>query len=78
MTQSKIERRHRSLKNQVLLESCYVPGELKARSADASISKTPSAITDSLNNLTPGTVYTGHGQTALARRRKIKQKTSGG
>ena len=33
MTQSKIERRHRSLKNQVLLESCYEPGELKARSA---------------------------------------------
>ncbi len=31
MTQGKIERWHRSLKNQVLLENYYLPGDLKAR-----------------------------------------------
>lgn len=31
MTQGKIERWHRSMKNQVLLENYYLPGDLKAR-----------------------------------------------
>ena len=31
MTQGKIERWHRSMKNQVLLENYHLPGDLKAR-----------------------------------------------
>ena len=34
MTQGKSERYHRSLKNQILLENYYLPGQLKARLAD--------------------------------------------
>ena len=30
MTQGKIERYHRSLKNQILLENYYLPGQLEA------------------------------------------------
>ena len=32
MTQGKIERWHRSMKNQILLENNYLPGELEQRS----------------------------------------------
>jgi putative transposase len=34
MTQGKIERNHRSLKNQILLENYYLPGQLEARLAE--------------------------------------------
>jgi hypothetical protein len=34
MTQGKIERYHRSLKNQILLENYYLPGQLEARLAE--------------------------------------------
>ena len=34
MTQGKIERYHRSLKNQILLEHYYLPGQLEARLAE--------------------------------------------
>jgi hypothetical protein len=35
MTQGKIERCHRSMKNEILLENYYLPGQLKARLAAA-------------------------------------------
>jgi putative transposase len=34
MTQGKIERYHRSMKNQILLENYYLPGELEQRLAE--------------------------------------------
>jgi putative transposase len=34
MTQGKIERYHRSLKNRILLEHYYLPAQLEARLAD--------------------------------------------
>jgi putative transposase len=34
MTQGKIERYHRSLKNQILLQDYYLPGLLEARLAE--------------------------------------------
>jgi transposase InsO family protein len=34
MTQGKIERYHRSLKNRILLEHYYLPGQLEARLAE--------------------------------------------
>ncbi len=75
MTQGKIERRHRSMKNQVLLENYYLPGDLKARIAEFVKYYITERYHESLNNLTPEDVYTGCGQTVLNRRRKIKQKT---
>jgi transposase InsO family protein len=75
MTQGKIERWHRSMKNQVLLENYYLPGELKARISEFVDYYNTERYHESLNNLTPEDVYTGRGQTVLNRRRRIKQKT---
>lgn len=75
MTQGKIERWHRSMKNQVLLENYYLPGDLKARLGEFIEYYKTQRYHESLNNLTPGDVHTGRGQTALNRRPKIKQKT---
>ena len=72
--EGKIERWHRSLKNQVLLENYYLPGELKSRIAEFVDYYNSERYHESLNNLTPEDVYTGRGQTVLNRRRKIKQK----
>jgi putative transposase len=75
MTQGKIERWHRSLKNQVLLENYYLPGDLKARIGAFVEYYNTERYHESLNNLTPEDVYTARGQTVLNRRRRIKQKT---
>jgi transposase InsO family protein len=75
MTQGKIERWHRSMKNQVLLENYYLPGDLKARIGEFVNYYNTERYHESLNNLTPEDVYTGRGQTMLNRRRTIKQKT---
>ena len=40
MTQDKIERYHRSMKNQILLENYYLPGQLEARLAEFAASTT--------------------------------------
>ncbi len=74
MTQGKIERWHRSMKNQVLLENYYLPGELKARIGAFVDYYNTERYHESLKNLTPEDVYTGRGQTVLNRRRRIKQK----
>jgi len=75
MTQGKIERWHRSMKNQVLLENYYLPGDLKARIGEFIADYSTERYHESLDNLTPEDVYTGRGQTVLHRRTKIKQKT---
>ncbi len=75
MMQGKIERRHRSMKNQVLLENYYLPGDLKARIGEFVDYYNTRRYHRSLNNLTPEDVYTGRGQMVLNRRRRIKQKT---
>ena len=75
MTQGKIERWHRSMKNQVLLENYYLPGDLKARIGEFVNYYNTERYHESLSNLTPEDVYTGRGKTVLYRRRKIKQRT---
>ena len=45
MTQSKIERYHRSLKNRILLEHYYLPGNWKRVSPSSSTSTTTDATT---------------------------------
>jgi len=75
MPQGKTERWHRSLKNQVLLENYYLPGDLKARIGEFVDYHNTERYHESLDNLTPGDVYAGRGQTVLDRRRRIKQNT---
>jgi transposase InsO family protein len=75
MTQGKIERYHRSLKNQILLENYYLPGQLEARLAEFVDYYNNCRYHESLNNLTPADTYFGRAQTILTRRQNIKRKT---
>ena len=75
MAQAKIERWHRSMKNQVLLKNYYLPVELKARISVSIDYYSSDRYHESLNNLTPEDVYYGRGQAILNQRRRIKQRT---
>jgi len=75
MTQGKIERYHRSMKNQVLLDNYYLPGDLEARLAAFVDYYNHDRYHESLDNLTPADVYFGRGQAILERRARIKRKT---
>ena len=75
MTQGKIERYHRSMKNQVLLENYYLPGELKHRIKQFVDYYNHERYHESLDNLTPADVYYGRGEKILNWRAKIKKQT---
>jgi len=74
-TQGKIERWHQTLKNRILLENYYLPGDLEAQ-VDAFVAYyNHRRYHESLANLTPADVYFGRGQTILIEREKIKRRT---
>src|SRR5512143_1194798 len=75
MTQGKIERWHRSMKNQILLENYYLPGQLEQRIADFVGYYNTQRYHESLNNVTPEAVYLGQATAVLTRRQQIKHKT---
>ena len=72
VTQGKIERYHRSMKNQIVLENYYLPDQLEARLAEFVAYHDTRRYHESLGNLTPADIYFGRGQTILTRRQKIK------
>ena len=74
-TQGKIERWHRSLKNQILLENYYFPNELEDRIRQFVDYYNHERYHESLNNLTPADVFYGRGQSILDEREKIKRRT---
>ncbi len=74
-TQGKIERWHQTLKNRILLENYYLPGDLQQQ-IDAFVDHyNHRRYHESLQNLTPADVYFGRGQTILKQRDRIKRKT---
>ena len=74
-TQGKIERWHQTLKNRILLENYYLPGDLRQR-IDAFVDHyNHRRYHESLQNLTPADVYFGRGETILKQRERIKRKT---
>lgn len=75
MTQGKIERWHRSLKNRILLENYYLPGELQQQIEEFVNYYNTRRYHESLNNLTPKDVWLGRGNVILDQRQKIKEKT---
>jgi putative transposase len=75
MTQGKIERWHQTLKNRILLENYYLPGQLEAAIAAFVEHYNHRRYHESLQNLTPADVYFGRGQTILLQREKIKRNT---
>jgi putative transposase len=74
-TQGKIKRWHRSLKNQILLENDYFPGELKERIRQFIDYYNHQRYHESLNNLTPVDIFYNRGQSILNEREKIKRRS---
>src|SRR6201997_1780579 len=75
MTQGKIERYHRSMKNRILLENYFLPGDLEQGIEEFVSYYNNCRYHESLDNLTPADGYFGRGQVILKRREKIKRKT---
>jgi putative transposase len=75
MTQGKIERWHQTLKNRILLEHYYLPGDLEAQIDNFVGHYNHCRYHESLGNLTPADVYFGRGQTILLNRERIKRQT---
>ena len=74
-TQGKIERWHQTLKNRILLDNYYLPGDLE-RQIDAFVGHYNHVrYHESINNLTPADVYFGRAETILAERERIKRAT---
>jgi len=74
-TQGKIERWHQTMKNRVLLEIYYLPGDLE-RQIEAFVENYNNhRYHESLGNLTPADVYHGRGAQILSMREEIKKKT---
>ena len=75
MTQGKIERYHRSLKNIILLDNYYLPMELEARIGQWVEYYNNERYHESLGNITPRDKYFGREDEIFEARRKIKQET---
>lgn len=74
-TQGKIERWHQTMKNRVLLENYYLPGDLEQQ-IDAFVDYyNNQRYHESLNNLTPADVYFGRDKDILRERKNIKKQT---
>jgi transposase InsO family protein/transposase-like protein len=75
MTQGKIERYHRSMKNVVKLEHYYYPWELEKAIADWVAHYNHERYHESLDNVTPADVYYGRQSDILDQRAIIKSRT---
>jgi len=74
-TQGKIERWHRSMKNQILLNNYYLPCELQEHLQRFVSYYNHERYHESLNNLTPADVFYGRGEEILEQRDMIKRNT---
>ena len=74
-TQGKIERWHQTLKNRILLDNYYLPGELEHQVRVFVEHYNQVRYHESIDNLTPAVVYFGRAETILAERRRIKRDT---
>jgi len=75
MTQGKIERYHRSMKNILLLENYYSPDELIDQIDQFIDYYNNERYHEALNNLTPVDVYSGKTREIMTRRERVKKKT---
>jgi putative transposase len=75
MTQGKIERWHQTLKNRILLENYFLPGDLEAQIAAFVDDYNHRRYHESIDNLTPADVYFGRGPAILVKRERIKRQT---
>jgi putative transposase len=75
MTQGKIERYHRSMKNILLLENYYNPSELEHQIGLFVDHYNNHRYHEALNNVTPADVYYGRDNKVLQRRVQVKRRT---
>jgi transposase InsO family protein len=75
MTQGKIERYHRSMKNIVLLDHYYAPSELEKRIWEWVDYYNNHRYHEAIDNVTPADKYFGRDQQILQKRKKIKNQT---
>lgn len=75
MTQGKIERYHRTMKNVVMLRNYYQPGELEREIERFVRYYNHERVHESLGNLTPADVYHGRAREILTARERIKRQT---
>ena len=74
-TQGKIERWHQTLKNRILLNNYYLPGDLERQIAAFVEHYNHLRYHESIGNLTPADLYFGRAETILAERKRIKLAT---
>lgn len=75
MTQGKIERYHRTLKNRINLENYYLPWELEKEIGRFVDHYNNRRVHESLDNLTPADVYHGRGKEIISARNMVKEQT---
>jgi len=75
MTQGKIERYHRSMKNLVLLQNYAFPWALEREIGRFVDYYNHQRYHESLDNVTPADVYFGRAKEVLTRREEIKRQT---
>ena len=75
-TQGMIERWHQTLKNRILLNNYYLPGDLEQQTGVFVEHYNHIRYHESIENLTPADVYFGRAEPILAERRRIKLATN--
>ena len=74
-TQGKIERWHQTMKNRILLENYYLPGDLEQQIDVFVDHYNNHRYHESLSNVTPADVYFGRAKDILRERETIKKQT---
>ena len=74
-TQGKIERWHQTLKNRILLENYFLPGDLETQIGAFVEHYNHRRYHESLDNVTPADAYFGRAEAILKQRERIKRQT---
>jgi len=74
-TQGKIERWHQTLKNRILLENYFLPGDLEDQIEAFVEHYNNQRYHESLNNVTPADTYFGRAPAIIKQRERIKRQT---
>jgi transposase InsO family protein len=74
-TQGKIERWHQTLKNRILLENYFLPGDLETQIEAFIEYYNHQRYHESLNNVTPADAYFGRAPAIIKQRKRIKRQT---
>ena len=74
-TQGKIERWHQTLKNRILLENYYLPGDLENQIGEFVDHYNNNRYHESIGNVTPADAYFGQDTAIIERTQKIKKLT---